>query len=320
MRSAMLFGMCANDIGYLLLVRAGGSKNGFSKRLAPLHPPYLGASYVEADRSGGTSSCKILSFCFLVISVTDPSSSGDLVHVVINFPSLVSPRLLRTYVLISVLVPTLNCGGKADNGSSEDSGGSGNSTHQGGTTSGATIDTLPNIGSATNAGATTARSSAGGVGAQTQVVGGSTGGTTCAEFEEPVCVSLCDGQWRADALPVCQNGNWSCPSPTLDINDCPADSCAKSYQRCCHPISGELSVAPCDLNGYRGSCPSPTRPTKYECIPDDLNITQCGRLEGKPCPVTGQRCEQSGTHCSCGEETSADGVTALVWQCLVDLI
>lgn len=254
-----------------------------------------------------------------VLSVTDPSSSGDLVRVVINFPCFVSPRSLRTYALLALLVPSLGCGGKTDDGSSAETGGSANSTHPNDSTKPATLNTFPNMGGATSAGGTTARSSTGGVGAQAQVSGGSTGRSTCNESDRPMCVGICDEDWNADAVPLCQDGKWICPSPTLDIDDCPADSCAKSYPRCCHPVSGELSVAPCDQNGYREACPSPTRPTKSECIPDDLNVTQCGRLEGKPCPVSDQHCEQGGTHCSCGEETSATGVMALVWRCMVDL-
>jgi len=145
------------------------------------------------------------------------------------------------------------------------------------------------------------------------LTGGADGMSSCEVNGSVVCVEDCFAE-RGFVLPVCENGRQICPSGSIDRTECPEDSCAGSLEYCCDSITGEHVLNPCGDEGTREACPDPLHPSGQQwCLPDGLDVEECGALAGESCVGEARFCRSAGpreTSCTCPEETN-------LWVCVV---
>ena len=139
-------------------------------------------------------------------------------------------------------------------------------------------------------------------------------GTVCAGNPDG-CVSSCGVEYPGQtALTECVNGAWRCPDGMVAAHSCPPGSCTLFDFRCCDPVSGARTFAPCEADGLRHACPVGTnRSTNGACIPDALGVSSCQTLDDAPCSTVGMRCSD-GVVCTC-VRTGAD--SGGIWLCEV---
>lgn len=73
--------------------------------------------------------------------------------------------------------------------------------------------------------------------------------------------------------------------------------CDKYYD-CCNRDNGHLEVTDCDANGNHLPCTGNSfhRTTEPACMPDDVEVDDCAKLDGLTCRA-GQECHNF-AHCS----------------------
>ncbi len=128
------------------------------------------------------------------------------------------------------------------------------------------------------------------------------------------CVSSCTTAPFVYLAPVCEAGTWTCPSGSVSLATCDANSCAQIYQDCCDDTTGAISAAPCSSDGQVLACPDGTRYSRRYCVPAILGISNCSGLAYKACDLDGQRCYSGGgDDCVCRMTPGTDA--GLAWDC-----
>jgi hypothetical protein len=136
----------------------------------------------------------------------------------------------------------------------------------------------------------------------------------CPEDGATICVSTCSSADPESASTICDaSGAWQCPVGYRRLQSCPSDSCARWSRQCCDPKSGATTWSGCAADGTAAACPSGTRETNGDCIPDDLTVTDCRELDQKPCSSGGELCRTGVNLCTC---TRTEG-SGMGWQCAI---
>jgi hypothetical protein len=128
-----------------------------------------------------------------------------------------------------------------------------------------------------------------------------------------VCLRNCASMGAMFA--VCVSGEWACPNGVFHT-DCPPDSCHNDDGTCCHPTTGNLSMAACGADEKRLPCEGGAVHVENDaaCIPETLNVTDCRDLEGTRCETVDVECHNAGgCRFSCRCIAGADGS---FWGCI----
>lgn len=131
------------------------------------------------------------------------------------------------------------------------------------------------------------------------------------------CVQDCDAGLR-EVDELCADGTPTCPEGSFPSDTCSDQACAVTWGYCCDLTTGLVTENPCGSDGSREACPSGTTATFAEwCIPESLDTTDCGTLNGDPCLGDAQQClSYSGarTTCECVGEAADE-----IWSCASDI-
>ena len=136
---------------------------------------------------------------------------------------------------------------------------------------------------------------------------------SCAGKPLLECRSSCSS--RVDVSAACVNGKYECPSGSLALTTCPADSCAQAGNGVCCSSTGAWKPTTC-LAGVPTACAAGSSATLQQCFPEDVQAKSCFVLDGQACTSTSEVCNAPGScgeSCSCTAGPSGD----LLWFCTV---
>lgn len=152
----------------------------------------------------------------------------------------------------------------------------------------------------------------GGSGFETAGSAGSLSTDECSPGLPFFCVTSCAVQNPPTKAPTCDRGRWLCPAGMRSTLECAPDSCALRLQSCCDPVLGNLT-SPCGADGRVGPCAAGQIPNISVCEPAGVGTAGCISLEGLPCALENQSC-QDGSHVPCNCRATDGG---LFWTCFV---